>query len=256
MSKKRKVENNLGRLIKALDMTLSEFARTIGVSASAIKKVVEGKRSISDDLRSRIFAETGYFFFSALQETPMEFSKQEVVEYMRQVQMSENQARFAACNVLGKSIELMMVAAARPGVGKSFAVFTALNLAIEKVKTEFHMDNHIDAVLRERNSTETKLYTVRELRENKLLSEQTGFKDDPALKDEAKIPLTRTVGWLPVKDATNIMWQQRELICQLLKNPDGEISEEAKARMEEMATQLDKQMDEVVSAAYPTLRPS
>ena len=254
MSKKRKCENNLGRLIKALDMTLAEFARTLGVSASAIKKVVEGKRTISDDLRSRIFAETGVFFFSAAKETPTEFSQDEVDEHRRQIQMSDNQAKFAASNIVGKSIELMMVAAARPGVGKSFPVFTALNLAIEKVKNEFHMEKHIDAVLRERSSTETKLYTVRELRDNEVLAKQTGFKDDPALKDDAKIPLTRTVGWLPVKDASNIMWQQRELICQLLKNPDGELTGEAKARMEEMATQLEKQMDEVVSAAYPTLR--
>ena len=254
MPKKRKTENNLGRLIRALGMTQTEFAKTLGMSASAVKKAVEGKRIISDDLRSRIFAETGIFFFSAAEETPMSFSKEEIIEHMRQVQMNSNQARFAACNILGKSIELMMIAAARPGVRKSFAVFTALTQAIEKVKNEFRMEKHIDAVLRERSSTETKLYTVRELRGNNLLAEQTGFKDDPALKDEDKIPLTRTVGWLPAKEIFNIMWQQREFICELLKNPDGELDEATKVRLEAMAAQVEKQVDDAISAAYPTLR--
>ena len=254
MSKKRKMENNVGRLIKALDMTLTEFARKIGVSASSIKKVVEGTRGISNDLRSRIFAETGVMFFSATEEVPMEFNREEILEGMKGVQMSENQARYAANSIIRKSIELMMVAAARPGVGKSFAVFTALTQAIEKVKNEFQMEKHIDALLRERSSTETKLYTVRELRGNNLLAEQTGFKDDPALNDEQKIPLTRTVGWMPAKDAFNIMWQQRELVCELLKNPNGELSAEAKTRMEEMTAQIEKQMDEIVSTAYPPLR--
>ena len=254
MSKKRKRENNAGRLIRALGMTLSEFARTLGVSASAIKKVVEGKRTISDDLRSRIFAETGILFFSTPEETPMEFSKEEVEEHRREIGMSEKQARFAANNIIGKSIELMMIAAARPGVGKSFPVFTALNLAVEKVKNEFHMEKHIDAVLRERSSTESKLYTVRELRGNHLLAEQTGFKDDPALKDDDKIPLTRAVGWIPTKEIFNIMWQQREFICELLKNPDGELDEATKVRLEAMAAQVEKQVDDAISAAYPTLR--
>ena len=254
MPKKRKSENNLGRLIRALDLSQTEFARILGVSASSIKKVVGGTRALSDDLRARIFAETGIMFFSAAEETPMEFTKEELLEFKKQILFNENQSRYAA-GILSKSLELMMIAASRPGVQKSFSVFSALGQAIAKVKNEFHMEKHIDAVLRERNSTETKLYTVRELRDNSILAEQTGFKDNPALNDEQKIPLTRTVGWLPAKDIFNVMWKQREFLCEILKNQSADLTDEAKAKLEEMAGQVQKQFDEVVYASYPDLRP-
>ena len=148
----------------------------------------------------------------------------------------------------------MMIAAARPGVDKAVPVFSAITLAIENVKKEFQMEKHLDAVLRERNSTETKLYTVRELRNNNVLAEQTGYKDDPALKDEDKIPLTRSVGYFPQKDFFSIIWQHLQLYTEILRDQDGTLTEEAKARLAILAGQIQKQMNDAGNASYPTLR--
>lgn len=158
--------------------------------------------------------------------------------------------------MISRSVELMMIAAARPGVDKAVPVFSALTLAIEKVKKEFQMEKHLDAILQERHSTETKLYTVRELRNDKVLAEQTGFKDDPALKDETKIALTRTVGWFPQKDFFSIIWQMMQLFAEILKNQDSDLTEDAKAKLEKLASQMQKQMDDAGYASYPTLRPT
>src|SRR5208337_1585909 len=76
----------------------------------------------------------------------------------------------------------------------------AMIQALEPVKNEFHLEKHVDAELRDRHSTETKLYTVRELRNNDLLAKMVNFKDNPNLKDDEKLPLTKTTGWLPVKE--------------------------------------------------------
>ena len=97
----------------------------------------------------------------------------------------------------------------------------------------------------------TPIYTVRQLRDNGVLGQQTGFKDDPALKDDQKIALIRTVGWLPTKDFFNIWWQHREPVCEILNNQDGEMSQEQKAIFEEMADQVQKQMDQAGFASYP-----
>jgi transcriptional regulator with XRE-family HTH domain len=253
MPKKRKSENNIGHLIKAIGLTQQEFAQRLGVSASAIKKVVAGKRPISDDLRSRIYAETGLIFFSAPKEDPLEYTKENYKDYKKDITFTEKNAQVAA-GLISRSVELMMIAAARPGVDKAVPVFSAITLAIENVKKEFQMEKHLDAVLQERNSTETKLYTVRELRNNNVLAEQTGYKDDPALKDDDKIPLTRTVGWLPQKDFFSIIWQHLQLYTEILKDQDGVLTEEAKARLAILAGQIQKQMNDAGYASYPTLR--
>jgi len=111
--------------------------------------------------------------------------------------------------VIVKLIEVMMAASTRPGVEKSYVVFNTLIQAIERVKNEFQMEKHIDAELRNRQATETKLYRVGDLRKNDLLAKQVGFKDNPKLKDDEKIPQAKTTGWLPAKELFNIAWQHQ-----------------------------------------------
>ena len=128
-------------------------------------------------------------------------------------------------------------------VGKSLPIFTALNLALEKIKNEYRLEKHIDALLRERHATQTKYYTVKELRGNDLLAKQVDFKDDPKLKDEEQVLLSKTVGWLPTKDCFNIAWQNRELFDQLATCEDEDMTEEQKARFEKMGAEMDAEID-------------
>jgi hypothetical protein len=128
-------------------------------------------------------------------------------------------------------------------VDKSYVVFHALIQAIERVKNEFQMEKHIDAELRDRQATETKLYFVGELRKNDLLAKQVGFKDDPKLSNEAQIPLTKSVGWLPVKEMFNIAWQHRELMQELGRSDSDNPTEAQKAELAEMEKQQDRNVD-------------
>ena len=121
MPKKRRIETNLSRLIKGMGLTLSEFARVIGVSASAIKKAAEGKRTMSQELRSRIFAETGVIFVDAnLDQAPLEYTKEDHREFKIVTELNEAGAKIAA-GIVAKQLELLFLAASRPGVGKSAA---------------------------------------------------------------------------------------------------------------------------------------
>ena len=136
-----------------------------------------------------------------------------------------------------KLVELMLAASARPGVEKSYVVFNALIQAIERVKNEFHMEKHIDAELRDRQATETKLYNVGELRKNDLLARQVGFKDDPKLSNEAQIPLTKSVGWLPAKEMFNVAWQHRELMKEMSRSGSDNLTEAQKVKLAEIEKQ-------------------
>lgn len=243
MPKKQKIETDLSRLIKGMGLTLSEFARIIGVSASAIKKAAEGKRAMSDDLCSRIFAETGVLFVDKTHDQePLQYGKEDHRTFKAETQLNETGARIAAGTV-AKQVELLFLAAARPGVGKVMPLFTACNLALEKIKNEYHLETGVDAVLRERHATDTKLYSVKELRANDVLAKQVGFKDSAKYQETDTIPLTKSVGWLPAKDCFNVMWQNRELLLELLKTMEGEVTPEQENQLRTMQEQIDREID-------------
>ncbi len=153
--------------------------------------------------------------------------------------------------VIMKLVELMMAASARPGVEKSYVVFNGLIQAIERVKSDFQMEKHIDAELRDRQASETRLYTVGELRKNDLLAKQVGFKDDPQLKDEEQIPLAKPVGWLPAKELFNIGWQHKEFMKEIADLGEKEPTEEQKAKLIEALTEMEKKLDKEVDAFLP-----
>ena len=240
--KERKIESNLSRLIKGMGLSLGEFAREIGVSASAIKKAAEGKRDMSQELRVKIFAETGVLFDKNAPNEILVYSKEDHRMHKEETTFNEKGAAIAS-GLVAKQIELLMLAASRPTVRKTLPIFTALNIALAKIKNEYHLEKHIDALLRERNATQTQLYTVKELRDNDVLSKQVGFKDDPKLKDEDKIPLAKTIGWLPAKDCFNIVWQNREFMKALLNSDSESLTDEQKNQLAAMEAQMDKEID-------------
>lgn len=227
-------------------MSQAEFARVLGTSASMIKKLEEGKRTLSQDLSNRIFAETGQLLIPASQEIPLEYSEEDYKEWKKEIALDRKSAPVAA-RVVAKLIEVMLAASVRPGVDKSFVVFNALIQAIERVKNEFRMEKHIEAELRDRQKTSTQLYTVRELRQNNLLASKVEFKDDPKLNDDDKIPLTKTIGWMPTKDFFNIAWKHREFIQEYLRetlsSPHEELSTERKAEIEAKLAAIEKEND-------------
>lgn len=247
MPKKRKFETDLSRLIKGMGLSLADFAKEIGVSGSTIKSVIKGTRTMTQELKSRVFAETGVLFFDAKKEDldksePLVYTKEDHREFKKESVFNEKAARVAA-GLVAKQVELLMLAASRPTVGKSLPIFTALNLALQKIKDEYRLEKNIDALLRERHATQTKLYTVKELRGNDLLAKQVGFQDDPKLKDEEQMLLEKTVGWLPAKDCFNVAWQNRELFEQLAASEDEEMTEEQKARFEKMQAEMESEID-------------
>lgn len=247
MPKRPKSKSDLTHLREALDLSQSEFARRLGVSASMIKKLEEGKRLMSQELTARIFAETGVLCVRQKQHQPFSYTNQDYAAWSQEVQFNPKSA-VAAARIVLKLVELMLVAAARPGVRKSYQTFNAMILALEKVKDEFRLEKHIEAELRDRHSTETKLYTVRELRTNDLLAKMVDFKDDPKFKDDDTLPLTKTTGWLPAKELFNIWWRHRELLAEISATQDAELTEEAKSRLKTVEQQIEKELDPEVNA--------
>lgn len=251
MPKKTQPQSDLAILRKGLGLSQSEWARRLGVSASMVKKLEEGTRSMSADVASRIFAETGILFLNQpVPREPFSYTKEDHLAWMREIQLDQKGAIIASRVVL-RLVELMLVSASRPGVQKSYQVFNALIQAVEKVRDEFRMERHIEAELRDRHSTETKLYSVRELRDNDLLAEMVGFKDDPALTDDDTLPLAKATGWLPAKELFNIWWQHRELVAQLRESPETGRTEEANARLAELAQTLETAIGKEVDKFLP-----
>ncbi len=162
MPKKPQKKSNLTIVREGLGVSQAEFARRLGVSASMIKKVELGKRPMTQDLSSRIFAESGVMFVDQAPYEPIIYTKETHSAWVEEVQFNQKSAAVATRVVL-KLVELMLSAASRPGVQKSYQVFNALIQSVEKVKNDFRMEKHIDAELRDRQSTETNRYIVREL---------------------------------------------------------------------------------------------
>ena len=246
MPKKPKFKNNLTRVREGLGLSQHEFARKLGVSASIIKKVEAGKRTLSQDLSAAIFAETGIMLIPAPEEIPLEYTKEDHAAWKKEM-LFDQKSVTGAERVIMKLVEVMMAASARPGVEKSYVVFNALIQAIERVKNEFQMEKHIDAELHDRQATETKLYTVRDLRHNDLLAKQVAFKDDPKLKDEDQLPLTKTVGWLPARELFNIAWQHREFMKTLGDSDAESLTEAQKVEIAE----IEKQREAEVNSFLP-----
>lgn len=150
MPKKPKQKSQLTIVRDGLDLSQAEFARRLGVSASIIKKIEEGKRTISQDLSTRIFAETGVMFVNAEQamDEPFSYTKDDQAEWLKETQFNPKAASVAS-EIVHKLIDLMLFSAARPGVHKSYQVFNALVQAVERIKDEFHLEKHIEAELRD-----------------------------------------------------------------------------------------------------------
>ena len=141
MPKKRKFETDLSRLIKGIGLSLADFAKEIGVSGSTIKSVIKGTRPMTQELKSRVFAETGVLFLEVAKEDaskcePLVYTKQMHQEFKKESVFNEKAAKIAA-GLVAKQVELLMLAASRPTVGKSLPIFTALQLAMEKIKDEY-----------------------------------------------------------------------------------------------------------------------
>jgi transcriptional regulator with XRE-family HTH domain len=246
MSKKKKFTNNLTRLRKGTGLSQHDFAKRLGISTSLLKKMEDGKRELRPEISDRIFAETGIKLIPAPEETPLEYSKADHTAWQNEVRFDQKSIPIG-CRVISKLIELMLSAGARPGVEKSYVLFNAMIRAIDGVKTEYGMEKHIDAELRDRQQTETKLYNVGELRINPILAKHVNFTDDPALKDEQQIPLARPIGWLPTREVFDLAWQHREFLLEMLKSQAEELTDEQKARLAE----IEKQKDAVIDKYLP-----
>ena len=85
MPKKRNTKNNLTRIREGLGLSQPDFAKRFGVSASIIKKLEAGKRTLSQDLSARIFAETGVMLFPAPEEEPLEYTKEDHAAWKKEV---------------------------------------------------------------------------------------------------------------------------------------------------------------------------
>lgn len=241
MSKKKKFTNNITRLRKGTGLSQHDFAKRLGISASMLKKLEDGKRDLRPEISDRIFAETGIKLIPAPEETPIEYSKADYVSWQNEMRFNSRTIP-SACRVITKLVELMLSAGARPGVEKSYVLFYAIIRAIEDVKNEYGMEKHIDAELRDRQKTQTDLYSVRELRQNPVLAKRLAFKDDPKLTDEDKVPLSKPIGWLPTREIFDVNWQHRELFMEMLKSQSEALTEEQKAQLAE----LEKEQDAVI----------
>jgi transcriptional regulator with XRE-family HTH domain len=244
MPKKLKKKGNLTILREGLGLTQAEFARRLGVSASLIKKVEEGKRPIADDLRARILAETGVIFVNEdVADQPFSYTKDDQEKWLKEVRFNQKAAAVAARLVL-KVVELMLVAAARPGVHKSYQVWNAVFQALERVKNEFHLEKHIEAEMRDRHMIETGRFTVRELRANPALAKLWNFQDDPKLKDDETLLLEKTTGLLPVKELFSICCHHLELMSEIAKSTESEWTDEQKSKMEQVSQSIEKELNQ------------
>ena len=235
MPKKPERKSHLTTVREALRLSQPQFAERLAVSASIIKKVEEGKRAGSDELKARIYAETGLWFFNKdeaphLATQPCTYTKADHAAWMEEVQFDQKYAKLAAHVVL-KLVELMLVAAARPGVQKSFQVYTALLMAVERVKNEFHIEKHIEAEMRDRHMTETGSFTVHELRASRDLAKLWNFQDDPKRKGDETLLLEKTTGWYPTKEIQYALSKHRDMVSRVFKTQSGELSNEAKANL-------------------------
>jgi hypothetical protein len=222
---------------RGIGLSQMDFGRKIGLSASMIKKIEGGIRDLPQDVMGRIFFETGVWIVPGIENEPSTYTREVYEAWRKNLPYNEQIAKVFA-HQINKWVEMMMIAAARPGIDKGFQLFHALMQGIFKISKEFQMERHIEASLRDRNATETKMYTVRELRGNGLLAQMVEFKDDPKYKDDEVLPLTKSVGWMPVKEVFNIAWNHHVTFQELLNSPSVSLTPEQKAAIKEMDKQF------------------
>jgi transcriptional regulator with XRE-family HTH domain len=230
---------------KGIGISQADFARKIGLSASMIKKIEGGIRDLPQDVMCRIFFETGLWIVPGVAKEPFIYTREDYDAWKNTLPYNELIARQLA-HQLSKWVEMMMLAAARPGIDKGFQLYHVLLQEIQKISREFQMERHIEAWLRDRNSTETKAYTVRELRANDLLARMVEFKDDPKYKDDDVLPLTKSVGWMPTKEIFNIAWNHRTAVQEILRDPNASLTPEQEVVLEEMEKQFDAEIKRTV----------
>ena len=226
---------------KAIGISQADFARKMGLSASMIKKIEGGIRDLPQDIMCRIFFETGIWIVPGIENEAMTYTRENYEAWKKTLPYNEQIGR-AIAHQIGKWVEIMMLAAARPGIDKGYQLYHALVQDIFKISREFQMEKHIEASLRDRNATETKMYAVRELRENDLLAKMVEFKDDLKYNGDEVLPFTKTVGWMPVKEFFNITWHHRVMLQELTDNPSISRTPEQEAAFKEMQKQFDAEL--------------
>jgi transcriptional regulator with XRE-family HTH domain len=230
---------------KGIGLSQADFARRIGITASMIKKIEGGTRDLPQEVMCRVFFETGVWIVPGSKNDPCSYTMEEYKAWKESLPYNEQIAKGLA-HMLSNWIEVMLLSAARPGIDKGFQLVLALMQELHKIAHEFQMDKHIDAWLRDRHSTDTQAYKVRELRANDLLAQMVGFKDDPKYGDNDTLPMTKSTGWMPTKEIINIAWSHRALTQEILRNPGTPLTPEHKAALEDIAKQLDAESKRIV----------
>ncbi len=226
-------------------MSQAQFARKIGLTASMIKKVEGGTRELPQLMMCRVFFETGIWIVPGLKNEPFNYTREDFETWKATLPYNEQIAKGFA-RMLSNWIELMLLSAARPGIDKGYQLVLALMQDVHKIAREFQMEKHIDAWLRDRQSTDTQAYKVRDLRANDLLAKMVGFKDDPKYSDDQTLPLTKSVGWMPTKEIFNSAWSHRAVLQEILQNPEASLTPENKAALEQMEKQWDDEFKRIV----------
>lgn len=217
MPGKSEPRHPLRELRQAIGLTQGEFARLIGVGTSTVKRIESRTLKMSQELAARMFLATGFM----VTETPggkqtMTWNGEPYTKESFELWKAELATNTAVASALTAQlvnwIEILLLASARPGAGKTVQVFHALLQSLHRITDEFQMQKHIDALLSERHSTETQLYRVGDLRKNSLLASMVQFQDDPTLTDQDEIPLTKPVGWLQHRELFAVLWTHQELL--------------------------------------------
>ena len=226
MPRKSHSQHPLNALRRTLGLSQTALARLIGVTPCAVKRIENGRLKISRDFVARLFLATG----SVILETPgglrtITWTGERYTRQSFELWKAELQPNSAVASALSAQlvrwIEILMLASARPGAGKTVQVFHAVLQSLQSISEQFKMHNHIDALLRERHSTETQLYRVADLRENSALATRVQFHDDPKWKDDDQILLTKPTGWLQHLEIFDLLWTHRDVLTSSVSGNDS-----------------------------------
>ncbi len=213
----------LREIRNALGFSQTKFTHLIGVTTSTVKRIENGQLKISQELTGRTLLATGVIIVETdvgpktIVCTGEPYTKESFQNWRSEFTPNSSVA-MAVAGQVAKWVEILLLASARPGVTKTFQVFHSLIHALDTINRDFELQKHIDAHLAERHSTQTQLYRIGELRKNSLLAKMVNFHDDPNLKDEDQIPLTKPVGWLPNRDLFNVLWNNQDVFQSLVSS--------------------------------------
>ena len=79
-------------------------------------------------------------------------------------------------------------------------------------------------------------------REELAAAQMLNFHDDPTLNDEAQIPLTKPIGWLPNRDLFNLLWDHQDLFQRLFSSAGPDLAPE----LDDKLRQLEKHLEAVM----------